>query len=400
MSRRALEGVRVLELGQLIAGPFAGTLLGYFGAQIIKVEPPGGDPLRNWRQLDSTGTSLWWYSLGRNKQSIAIDLKTNEGRELIKRLAKESDVLIENFRPGKMESWGLGPQEMEQINNELIYCRISGYGQTGTKSSKTGFASVCEAYSGFRHVNGFPGKVPVRPNLSVGDSMAGIHAALGITVSLIDKLSRKDEMDKSVSVVDVSIFEAMLNLQEAVIPEYDRLGEIRGPSGSTVTGIVPTGTYESFDGKYVVIGGNGDSIFRRLMNVIGHEELGELYDTNEKRVKKQQLLDGIIESWTKTMKADDILKALDEVSVPAGLIYSVKDMFDDDHYHERGVFESVSTPDGELRVSSLCPKLPQTPGKTASAGPTLGQHTDEILSKVLAMNRQSIESLRSSKIIM
>ena len=261
-SNGPLSGYRVIELGQLLAGPFAGCMLGYFGAEVIKIESPnGGDPIRNWRQMKD-GTSLWWYSLARNKKSVTIDLKTEAGIALVKQLIDSADIVIENFRPGVVENWGIGPDEFKQSNPKLVYARISGYGQTGPYASKPGFASVCEGISGFRYVNGHPEQAPVRPNLSIGDTISGIHAALGICLALLEQKN-----SGTGQVVDVALYESMFNLMEAVIPEYDGAGVVRQPSGSTVTGIVPTNTYRCLDGKYVVIGGNGDSIFQRLMTM-------------------------------------------------------------------------------------------------------------------------------------
>lgn len=397
MQKGPLHGFRVLELGQLIAGPFTGTLLAYFGAEVIKVEPPNGDPLRTWRTLDKSGTSLWWYSIARNKKSIVLDLNKEEGRDVARQLASKCDIIIENFRPGKLEEWNMGPSDLEKVNPNLIFCRISGYGQTGPKSVKTGFASVCEAYSGFRHINGFPGGKPCRPNISLGDSMAGIHGALGVSMALVDMLRNPGKT----RVVDVSIFEAMVNVQEAVISEYERTGEPRGPSGSTVTGIVPTGTYACRDGKYVVIGANGDSIFKRLFEVMGRADIGmdEKYDSNQKRVEHQEFIDGMIEEWTLTLDALDVVKVLDGASVPAGLIYSAKDMFEDEHYHARGVFEKIQTPEGPLTIPSMCPKMPQSPGQTSSAGPTLGEHSKEILGSILGMDQSNQRKLFEKGIV-
>ena len=265
-----LSGYRVIELGQLLAGPFAGCMLGYFGAEVIKIETPnGGDPIRNWRQMKD-GTSLWWYSLARNKKSVTIDLKTKTGIELVKRLINSADIVIENFRPGVVEDWGIGPKEFKQSNPKLVYARISGYGQTGPYASKPGFASVCEGISGFRYVNGHPDQAPVRPNLSIGDTISGIHAALGICLALLEQ-----KTSGTGQVVDVALYESMFNLMEAVVPEYDGANVIRQPSGSTVTGIVPTNTYRCLDGKYVVIGGNGDSIFQRLMTAAGYPAMAQ-----------------------------------------------------------------------------------------------------------------------------
>ena len=256
--KKPLDGIRVIEFGQLLAGPFAGAILAYFGAEVIKIEPPGkGDPIRGWREVEN-GTSFWWRSLGRNKKSVTLDLKHSEGRRIAGQLVSKADVLIENFRPGVMENWGLGPEQVKQSNPGLVYARISGFGQTGPYSSRPGFASVCEGMSGFRYLNGYPGEAPVRPNLSIGDSISGIHAALGITLAL---LQRNQEGAGEGQVVDVALYESMFNLLEAVVPEFSGAGVVREASGTTVTGIVPTNTYVCKDGKFVVIGGNGDSIF-------------------------------------------------------------------------------------------------------------------------------------------
>ena len=261
---RPLDGVRVLELGQLLAGPFTGTILGYFGAEVIKVEPPGsGDPIRVWRVLDE-GTSLWWHSVARNKKCVTLDLRTEKGRRIARDLALQCDVLVENFRPGTLEKWGLDPEELRRENPRLICARISGYGQTGPRSSLPGYASVCEGYGGLRYVNAVPGERPVRPNLSLGDSLAGLHAALGVLLALLQRGKTRRGQD-----VDIGIFEAVYNLMEAVVPEYDRAGVVREPSGSTITGIVPTNTYRCRDDLFVIIGGNGDSIFKRLMRAAG-----------------------------------------------------------------------------------------------------------------------------------
>ncbi|MEE9511013.1 MAG: CoA transferase, partial [Gammaproteobacteria bacterium] len=323
-----LAGIRVLELGQLIAGPFTGCLLGYYGAEVIKVERPGeGDPLRTWRLLDE-GTSLWWRSVARNKKCVTVNLRSEEGRGIVRQLASESDVLIENFRPGSMERWGLGPDELMADNPGLIYARISGYGQTGPYASRPGFASVCEGVGGFRYINGFPDRPPVRPNLSMGDTLAAMHAALGILMACISKLQDPEHRGQ---VIDVAIYEAVFNMLESVVPEYDRLGEIRQPSGSTLTGIVPTNTYLCGDDKHVIIGGNGDTIFQRLMRAMGRPEMADdpRFADNAGRVEHEAELDAAIIEWTGSLTSDQVLEQLEEAEVPSGPIYSVADMFKD-----------------------------------------------------------------------
>ncbi len=378
MSRtRPLDGVRVVEVGQLLAGPFAGTLLGYFGAEVIKVEPPGtGDPIRTWRMVDEDGTSYWWRSLARNKKSVTANLRTDAGRDVVRRLIDSADVVIENFKPGSMEKWGLGPDEFTDSNPKLIYARISGYGQTGPYASKPGFASVTEGFSGFRHLNGFPGEAPVRPNLSTGDTVAGLHAALGILLALLER--RQEDRGQ---VVDIALYESMFNLMEGVVPEYSGTGEIRGASGTTITGIVPTNTYPCSDAKYVVIGGNGDSIFVRLMNAMGRGDLAAdpaLAD-NSGRVAQQDMLDQTIASWTAGLTSTDVIAALEAADVPVGLIYDVADMMRDPQYQARGMFEEVMVGDKALTIPAILPKLARTPGFTDWPGPEVGEHRDEVL---------------------
>lgn len=382
---RPLHGVRVLEMGQLIAGPFASSMLAYFGAEVIKIEPPGaGDPIRGWRKLDEDGTSYWWRSIARNKQSVTLDLRSDEGRELARKLINDSDVLIENFRPGTMEKWGLGPEEFKADNPTLVYTRVSGYGQTGPNAKKPGFASVCEAYGGFRYVNGFADRPPVRPNLSMGDTLAGLHAVIGTLLALIG--SNKVGQGQ---VVDVSIFESVFNLMEAVVPEYSGAGVVREPSGSTLTGIVPTNTYLCRDGKHVVIGANGDSLFVRMMGKIGCEHMAKdtRFANNAGRVEHEAEIDTAIGRWTAEHTSSEVLQAMDEVRVPAGPIYNVQDMFEDEHYQARGLFETVENGESSLQIPAIPPLLSNTPGATDWAGPELGEHTEKVLSRYLSADQ-------------
>ena len=398
MKESALAGIKVLELGQLMVGPFAGTLLAYFGADVIKIEPPGtGDAVRGWRAVEGD-TSLWWYSLARNKRSVTVNLRSDEGRDLVRRLAAKVDVLIENFRPGTMEKWGLGPDELRTGNPGLIYARVSGYGQDGPYSSWPGYASVCEGVGGFRYVNGFPGQPPVRPNLSLGDSLTGLHTAFGILLSLFHR--DRDEAGRG-QIVDVAIYEAVYNMMEAVVPEYDRLGMIREPSGTTITGVVPTNTYPCRDGKYVIIGGNGDSIFRRLMKAAGRRDMAEdpELQSNAGRVTHQERVDGAIAAWTRTLDAAEVLSILEEVRVPAGLIYSVADMVEDPHFQARGLFEEVDAGGRPLKIPAIIPKLSDTPGGTQWAGPAVGEHTREVLGQLLGLSDDDVQSLSGRGII-
>jgi crotonobetainyl-CoA:carnitine CoA-transferase CaiB-like acyl-CoA transferase len=376
-TNKPLSGIRVLEMGQLIAGPYAGAMLAYFGADVVKIEPPGGgDPIRQWRVMKD-GTSLWWYSIGRNKRSIAIDLKTDEGRALAKELANEADVLIENFRPGVMEKWGLGPEVFKTENPDLIYARVSGYGQTGPYAEKPGFASVCEAISGFRYLNGFADEAPVRPNISMGDTVAALHAVIGILLALNSRLRNQSQGQ----IVDIAIYEAMFNLMEGIVPEYSGAGVIREPSGTTVTGIVPTNTYRCKDGKYVVIGANGDSLFKRLMQTMGRDDLAnnpEL-EKNPGRVIHEKMLDDAINAWCGQYTMQEVISLLEAAKVPVGPIYNVADMFEDKHFRARELFEPVSINGETLELPAISPKLSETPGGTEWPGAKVGEHTDEVL---------------------
>ena len=395
-SRRPLEGVRVLELGQLMAGPFAGTILGYFGAEIIKVETPkGGDPVRRWRVMDE-GTSLWWRTLGRNKKCVTINLRHEKGRDLVRQLAGKCDVLLENFRPGTLERWGLGPKDLQPANPELIFARVSGYGQTGPDAAKPGYASVCEGVGGMRYVNGLPGERPMRPNLSLGDSLTGLHTAFGILLAVIDR-----QRSGRGQIIDATITESVFNMMEAVVSEYDRCGVVREPSGSTITGVVPTNTYLCKGGKHVIIGGNGDSIFRRLMTTAGRPEMGEdpRLGSNEGRVKHQEEVDAAIAEWTATVTLEEVLAQLEEARVPAGPINSVVDMMADPHFQARGLFEEVEVGGRPLKVPAIAPKLSETPGRTDWAGPELGAHNREIFEEFLGLSAEEVEELRQEEVI-
>ncbi|MCK0537851.1 CaiB/BaiF CoA transferase family protein [Alcanivorax quisquiliarum] len=395
-SRLPLAGIRVIELGQLLAGPFAGALLGYFGAEVIKIEPPGGDPIRNWRKLDEGGTSFWWRSLARNKKCVTLDLKQPEGIALARQLIESADVVIENFRPGTMESWQLGPEDFRADHPRLVYARISGYGQNGPYADKPGFASVCEGIGGLRHVNGVPGERPVRPNLSIGDTLAGINAALGIVLALFER-----ERGGTGQVIDVALFEAVFNLLEAVIPEFDGAGVVRGPSGSTVTGIVPTNTYLCADGRYVIIGGNGDSIFKRLMLAAGREDLANdpRLANNAGRVEHEQMIDDALSVWCASLDSSRLLQRLEDARVPAGPIYSVADMFNDPHFHARGLFEQVEINGKPLRIPAMMPKLDGTPGRTRWPGPAMGSHNEEVLRDGLGLDAGTWEALKKTGVI-
>lgn len=399
--KKPLEGLRVIELGQLLAGPFAGCMLGYFGAEVIKIEPPGGDPIRNWREIKD-GTSLWWRSLGRNKKCISLDLKTEEGRDLVRQLMKTADIVVENFRPGVLEKWDLDPKSLKADNPNLIYARISGYGQTGPYSQKPGFASACEAISGFRYVNGYPEEAPVRPNLSIGDTVSGLHAVMGILMALRsrDQAIANGDSKGGGQVVDVALYESMFNLLEAVIPEYDGAGVIRQPSGTTVTGIVPTNTYKCADDKFLVIGGNGDSIFARLMVAVGREDMStdRKYASNAERVIHEADIDLVLANWCAANSLADALRMLDEHRVPCGPVYNVADMMEDEHFKYRELFETVEINGESLKIPAMMPKMQGTPGGTEWPGPEVGSHTDEVLQS-LGLDSARIAHLKSAGIV-
>jgi len=396
--QRPLDGYRVLEMGQLLAGPFAASVLGYFGAEVIKIEPPGaGDPIRTWRVMKD-GVSLWWHSLGRNKKSVTLDLRTPKGRAMARELALKSDVLIENFRPGTLEKWGLGPTDLWEKNPGLIYGRISGYGQDGPYASKPGFASVCEGIGGFRYVNGFPGDAPVRPNLSIGDTLAGIHCVIGVLLACIQ---RSRDPQKRGQVIDAALYESVFNLMEGVVPEYSGAGVVREPSGSTLTGIVPTNTYRCKDGKFVIIGGNGDSIYKRLMQAIGRPELADdpRMAHNAGRVVHEKELDQAIGAWTGSLTASQVLAVLGDAEVPSGPIYSVADMLADPHFNARGLFEEVQVNGEALKIPAMMPFLSDTPGRTDWPGPTVGEHNAEVLGSLLGYGPDELKALSRDGII-
>ena len=395
---RPLEGLRVIEVGQLLAGPFAATILGYYGAEVIKVEPPdGGDPIRRWRIVKNE-TSLWWYSIARNKKCVTLDLRERRGRDILRTLVNQSDVLIENFRPGTMEKWELGPAEFKQSNPGLIYSRVSGYGQTGPYAPRPGFASVCEGFGGFRYVNGFPGQPSVRPNLSIGDTLAGVHAAFGILLAYI---ARGRVTHGAGQVVDVAIFESIYNLMEGVVPEYDGAGIIREASGSTLTGIVPSNIYPTQDGKTIIIGANTNSMFQRLCELMGEAGMAHdpRYKENNNRVEHQTELDGLIGRWTGAMTASEVLAKLEAAGVAAGPIYSVADMVADPQYQARGLFEEVMVDGETLKIPAIIPRLTDTPGRTDWPGAMLGAHNDEVYLGLLGMSAGELAELKAAGVV-
>ena len=392
----ALSGLKVLELGQLIAGPFAAKTLADFGAEIIKVEAPdSGDPLRKWRLLKD-GTSVWWQVQSRNKRSLALDLRTPEGQGIVRQLAHEADVLIENFRPGAMEGWGLSPDDLIAQNPKLIVLRISGYGQTGPYRNRPGFGVIGEAMGGLRHLTAEPGRVPVRVGVSIGDTLSALHGVIGILLAL----QHRHATGKG-QVIDVALYESVFNCMESLLPEYSAFGAVRGPAGSALPGIAPTNAYRCKDGAYALVAGNGDSIFKRLMNLIGSTDLANdpnLAD-NTGRVARVEEIDQAIEDWTLQKNVEEVLQALESASVPAGRIYDIADIAADPHYAARGMLSQVTLADGSsLKVPGFVPKLSLTPGQHRRNAPDLGQDTDVIL-KEMGLSSEQIQKLRADGIV-
>ena len=387
----------MLELGQLIAGPFASKTLADFGAEVIKVESPGeGDPLRKWRMLHK-GTSVWWQAQSRNKQSIALDLRVKEGQAIARQLALEADVVIENFRPGTLEKWGLGWEELHQANPKMIMLRISGYGQDGPRRDEPGFAAIGEAMAGLRHITGHPNEIPVRAGVSLGDTIAGLHGALGVLLALYERDARGGEGQ----MIDVALYEAVFNLTESLLPEYSAFGAIRQPAGGALPGIAPSNAYRCKDGQYVLIAGNGDSIYKRLMALIGRPDLGEdpTLARNDGRAKRVLEIDAAINAWTGTLSIDEVLKGLVEAQVPSGKIYTAKDISEDPHYHARGVIETVEGADGlKVQVPGIIPKLSQNPGAIRYRAPTLGEHTNQVLNAA-GLTDEQISLLKKSGVL-
>ncbi len=391
-----LQGLKVIELGQLIAGPFAAKTLADFGADVIKIEPPeGGDPLRQWR-LIKDGTSVWWQVQSRNKRSVGLDLKTPEAQDIVRRLASQADVLIENFRPGAMEGWGLGPEVLLALNPRLIMLRVSGYGQSGPYRDRPGFGVVAEAMSGLRHLTGEPGRVPVRVGVSIGDTLASLHGVIGILMALHER-----KRSGQGQVIDVALYEAVFNCMESLLPEYSAFGAVRGPAGSALPGIAPTNAYACADGGYALVAGNGDSIFKRLMQCIGRPDLAQDpgLAKNAGRVQRVEEIDAAIGAWTASLSVDQALAALERAQVPSGKIYTVADIAADPHYAARGMLGQVTLDDGSaVSVPGFVPKLSRTPGGHRRNAPALGQDTDAVL-REMGLNSEQISALRERGIV-
>ncbi|MFC7368586.1 CaiB/BaiF CoA transferase family protein [Vreelandella zhaodongensis] len=391
-----LEGLKVIELGQLIAGPFATKLLGEFGADVIKIEPPGtGDPLRKWRMIEE-GTSLWWHVQSRNKRSVALDLRSEEGQGLVRELATEADVVVENFRPGTLDNWGLGWEALSKRNPRLIMVHISGYGQTGPYRDKPGFGVVGEAMGGLRYLTGQPGEPSVRVGVSIGDSLSALYAVIGTLMALQER--NRSGLGQE---IDVALYESVFAMMESLLPEFDASGHVREPSGSALPGITPSNAYRCQGGDYVLIAGNGDSIFKRLMGVIGRDDLANdpALAHNDGRSQQAEVIDAAIQAWSGERPREAILQALDDARVPAGYPYTAEDIAFDPHYLAREMIQTFTRPNGKpLKVPGILPKLSATPGRLGDGGPTLGQHTDDVLDE-LGIDQETRAKLRQAGII-
>ncbi|WP_050874942.1 CaiB/BaiF CoA transferase family protein [Comamonas testosteroni] len=393
---RALEGVKVVEMGQLIAGPFCGKTLGEFGADVIKIEAPGaGDPLRNWR-LIKEGTSVWWQVQSRNKRSVALDLRQQEAQAVARQLIVEADVLVENFRPGTLEGWGMSPEELHAINPGLVILRISGYGQTGPYRDLPGFGVIGEAMGGLRHLTAEPGRVPVRVGVSIGDTLAALHGVIGVMMALYHRKVNGGPGQ----VIDVALHEAVFNIMESLIPEYSAFGAVREAAGSALPGIAPSNAYPCQDG-WVLVAGNGDSIFKRLMTAIGRQDLADAPDLadNAGRVQRVAEIDAAIGTWTQARSVQTVMDELGAARVPAGKVYTAKDIAEDPHYRAREMILTQRTRDGfELQVPGVVPKLSLTPGTVRSSAPHVGDDTDAVLAEI-GLSAEQVAQLREKGII-
>lgn len=395
VTNMALQGLKVVEMGQLIAGPFASKLLGEFGAQVVKIEPPKvGDPLRKWRKIKD-GTSLWWHVQSRNKQSLTLNLKEAEGQDIVRKLIAEADILVENFRPGTLEGWGLGWEALSKINPRLIMLRISGYGQTGPYRDLPGFGVIGEAMGGLRHLSGYPGQAPVRVGISIGDSLSSLYGVIGVLLALQER-----QRSGLGQFIDVALYESVFAMMESLIPEYDAFNYIREPAGSALPGITPSNSYPCDDGSFVLIAGNGDSIYKRLMTLVGREDLANdpRLAQNDGRSEHAELIDQAIADWTCQRGRDEVLAALNEARVPAGFPYTAADIVKDPHYLARQMIETVQTAAGPLKVPGVLPKLSRTPGRIGTGGPALGEHTDDVLAG-LGLTDEQCQGLRDRGIV-
>jgi formyl-CoA transferase len=392
-----LSGVKVLELGALIAGPYAASLLAQFGAEVIKIESPKeGDPLRKWRKLHK-GTSLWWYTQSRNKKSVTLDLNFEEAREIVRRLVKDVDIVVENFRPGTLEKWGLGWDDLSSLKQNLIMVRISGYGQTGPYRNRPGFAAIAECMGGLRYVTGYEDRPPVRVGVSLGDTLASLYGTIGALMAMYHLKVNGGRGQY----IDVALYEAVFAVMESLLPEYAALGHVRERSGASLPGISPSNTYRCGDGRYVVIAGNGDAIFKRLMTAIGRDDLANDPELagNDGRVRRNDELDDAILAWTSRHRLEEILPVLEASEVPCGRVYTAADIAADPHYQARQMFDQHRLPDGKpIELPGVVPKLSATPGRTHWIGPRLGEHTEEVLAS-LGIDINAVKALRARGVV-
>lgn len=393
-----LADLVALEMGQLLAGPFCGQMLADFGADVVKIEPPGvGDPMRQWGREKAHGQSLWWPVVARNKRSVTIDLRTAQGQELVRRLAAKADILVENFRPGTMERWGLGWEALQAVNPRLVMVRVTGYGQSGPYAARAGYGSIGEAMGGLRHVVGDPSTPPSRMGISIGDSLAALHAALGALMAIHHR-----ERSGRGQVVDSAIYEAVLNMMESLVTEYDQAGYVRQRTGAVLPNVAPSNVYPTADGAEILIAANQDTVFRRLAAAMGRPQLAadERYATHAARGGRQEELDGLVAAWSATLPASELLTLLEEHGVPAGRIYTAPDMLADPHFAAREAITETQHPQiGRLRMQNVAPRLSATPGEVRHPGPALGQHTEAVLRELAGLDEAAIAALREERVI-
>lgn len=396
-NRGPLKGLKVIEMGTLIAGPFCGQILGDFGADVIKIEDPKtGDPMRQWGRSLPKGLSPWWPVIGRNKRSIGLDLRTAEGREIARRLIDQADVLIENFRPGTLEKWGMGYETLAAANPRLIVARVSGFGQTGPYASRAGYGLIGEAMGGLRHVTGEPDRPPARAGISIGDSLTAMHAVMGITMALHAR-----ERTGRGQMIDAALYESVLAVMENLVTEYDLTGYVRERSGSILPGIAPSNVYPCAEGEMILIGGNGDTVFARLAQAMGQPELAAdpRYVSHAARGANQQALDEVIAAWTAGWKLDDLIEHLEAAGIPCGRIFRAPDMLENEQYQAREAIVETDHPVfGKVKMQNAFPKLSETPGAVRWPGPELGQHTDEVLGEI-GLNAEQVEALWAKGVV-